>query len=371
LRVETVAGGRYRVERTIGGGGMAVVLLAHDGELDRPVAIKLLADHLARDSSFRKRFLREARLSAALSHPNVVQVFDAGEDGGRPYIVMEHVEGDTLAGVLARRGRMPPDEAVALAAQACAGLQHAHDAGLVHRDVKPQNLLLRQDGTLKLVDFGIARAAEETRLTQVGTILGTAAYLSPEQAAGEEVTASADVYSLGAVLYELLTGRTPYTFETLAELAHRQSTEPIDPIAELAPEVPRALEDVVMRCLARNPSYRPSSAAELAQELRAALPGDRATAATEPLAVSRGQAPGRGRLGHVVGSEPRLAHRRRAAWVALGVAALTAALFGLALLVADGDEPPPAPPRVEPVPRGNTAAEQARNLAAWLRENSG
>jgi serine/threonine-protein kinase len=354
LRLESVAGGRYRVERTLGGGGMAVVLLARDGELDRPVAIKVLAEHLARDPSFRKRFLREARLAAGLAHPNVVQVFDAGEDGGRPYIVMECVDGETLAEVLARRGRLPPDEAVVLALQACAGLQHAHEAGLVHRDVKPRNLLLRSDGTLKLVDFGIARAAEETRLTQAGTVLGTAAYLSPEQAAGEEVTAAADVYSLGAVLYELLTGRTPYTFETLAELAHRQSTEPIEPMGELARGVPAALEDVVMRCLARNPSYRPASAAELADQLRAALPGERDTAATKPL-------PARAR--------PR--RRRRGVWIAVGVAALTAAVLALAVLATDGDEPPPAPPRVEPVPRGDTAAEQARNLAAWLRENSG
>jgi serine/threonine protein kinase len=350
---------------------MALVLLAHDDELDRSVAIKLLGEHLARDPSFRTRFLREARLAAALAHPNVVQVFDAGEDGGRPYIVMEHVEGETLAEVLARRGRLPPDEVLTLALQACRGLQHAHDAGLVHRDVKPQNLLLRADGTLKLVDFGIARAAEETRLTQAGTILGTAAYLSPEQAAGEEVTAVADVYSLGVVLYELLTGRTPYTFETLAELAHEQEVQPIEPIAVLAPDVPEALEDVVMRCLARNPSYRPGSAAELAAQLRAALPGDRATAETAPLEVAptRGQTAGRLRLGRGSGSDPGL-RPSRAAWVSAGLVLLTAALLGLAALAADGDDPPPTPPGVEPVPRGDTAAEQARNLAAWLRENS-
>jgi len=331
---------------------MAVVLLARDGELDRPVAIKLLAEHLVRDERLRERFLREARLAAGLAHPNVVQVFDAGEDGGRPYIVMEYVDGRTLADVLAERGRLPWKEAVQVAHQACAGLQHAHDTGLVHRDVKPQNLLLRSDGTLKLVDFGIARAAEETRLTQAGTILGTAAYLSPEQAAGEEVTSAADVYALGAVLYELLTGRTPYTFETLAELAHRQATEPITPIRDLAPEVPATVEDVVMRCLARNPAYRPGSAAQLAEELRDPLRGGEATAATLPLA-----APAR----------PRSLRR---AWVAIAVAVLTAALLALALALANDDDPPPSTPRVEPVPQGDTAAEQARNLAAWLRENS-
>lgn len=352
---ETLAGGRYRVERTLGHGGMALVVLAHDAELDRPVAIKLLAEQFARDAALRARFLREAQLAGALAHPNIVQVFDAGEDGGRPYIVMECVEGETLADVLARRGRLPWREAVQLASQACAGLQHAHDAGLVHRDVKPQNLLLRQDGTLKLVDFGIARAAEATRLTQAGTVLGTAAYLSPEQAAGEEVTAAADVYALGAVLYELLTGRTPYTFETLAELAYRQSHEPIAPIGELARDVPTAVEDVVMRCLARNPAYRPRSAAELARTLAAAHPSVPRTAITEPFP-----------------ERPAPRKRRRPfAWIAAAVAGLTAAVVGLAVFATADDDPPPAPPRVEPVPRGDTAAEQARNLAAWLRENSG
>lgn len=354
MTAETLAGGRYRIERTLGHGGMALVVLARDEELDRPVAVKFLAEQLALDTGLRERFLREARHAAALAHPNIVQVFDAGEDEGRPYIVMECVEGETLADVLARRRRLPWREAVALALQACAGLQHAHDAGLVHRDVKPQNLLLRADGTLKLVDFGIARAAEATRLTQAGTILGTAAYLSPEQAAGEEVTAAADVYSLGAVLYELLTGRTPYTFETLAELAYRQSHEPIAPIGELAPDVPTAVEDVVMRCLARNPAYRPGSAAELARALAAADPSARRTEVTQPLP-----------------ERPRRTRRPPRVWIAAGVAALTAAVIGLAAVASAEEDPAPASPRVEPVPRGESAADQARNLAAWLRENSG
>ena len=196
---------------------MAGVYLAHDEELHRPVALKVLAEHLGDDETFRARFLREARLAGRLSHPNIVQVYDAGDPEGRPFIVMEYVPGVTLA----ECGQLPPERAVELGLQGCAGLQHAHDAGLVHRDIKPGNLLLREDGVLKIADFGIARAAETTRHTQVGTILGTAAYLAPEQIAGEDATRASDIYSLGAVLYELLTGRPPYLFESLAELIER------------------------------------------------------------------------------------------------------------------------------------------------------
>ncbi len=199
---QTLAEGRYTIERELGHGGMAIVYLARDEELRRHVAIKVLAVHLAGDETFRARFLREARLAGRLSHPNVVQVYDAGETDGRPFIVMEYVPGRTLADC----GKLPAERAAELALQACAGLQHAHDAGLIHRDMKPGNLLLREDDVLKIADFGIARAAESTRQTQAGSVLGTAAYLAPEQAAGQDVTSAADVYSLGAVLYELLTG---------------------------------------------------------------------------------------------------------------------------------------------------------------------
>jgi eukaryotic-like serine/threonine-protein kinase len=319
---------------------MATVYLAHDAELDRPVAVKLLAESLAGDAAFRRRFLREARLAARLSHPNVVAVYDAGEtDDGQPYIVMEYVDGTTLEG---RRPLAQP-EAVALVTQACHGLAHAHAAGLVHRDVKPHNLLLRSDGTLKVADFGIARAAEATALTQIGTVLGTAAYLAPEQAAGEEVTAATDIYALGAVLYELLTGRPPYEPESLADLASRPE---ITPVSELAPEVSPQVEDAVMRALARNPAYRPASAEELAREL-----GDRPTA------------PNR-----VAPAPPRRPRR----WLALAGAAALAAVAVGALLLATRDEstPPPrrqAPPAVRPIPPGADAQEQARNVAAWLR----
>jgi serine/threonine-protein kinase len=357
-----IAGGRYRLERPLGHGGMASVYLARDSELDRLVALKLLEESLGGDESLHKRFIREARLAARLSHPNVVSVFDAGEDGGRPYIVMEYVDGENLAELLTRRGRIPPDEARGLALQAAQGLAHAHAARLVHRDVKPQNLILRGDGTLKIADFGIARAAEATALTQAGTVLGTAAYLSPEQSLGEEVTPATDVYSLGAVLYELLTGRPPFQVETLDDLAQRPAME-VAPVRELEPKVPRDLEDVVMRCLARNAEYRPRDGAQLAREL--APLGD--AAATKPLPAPVPAYPRREWFGD-----------RRLIWAAVAGLLLLAAVL-LAVVLASGGSSKPShgtavtveQPKVQPIPRGTDAQEQARNIATWLRQRSG
>ena len=349
MSAPVVSGGRYRLEEPLGHGGMATVYLARDEELDRPVAVKLLAGSLAGDIALRERFLREARLAARLSHPNVVGVYDAGEtDDGRPYIVMEHVDGTTLADLLRERSRLSSPEAVDLAVQACRGLAHAHAAGLVHRDVKPQNLLLRRDGTLKIADFGIARATEATALTQAGTVLGTAAYLSPEQAAGEAVTTSADVYALGAVLYELLTGRPPYRPASLAELGELQTAGSVAPVSELAPEVPPHVEDAVMRSLARNPAYRPASAEALAREL-----------SDEPPTT--------------VWPARRPPFPRRHVWLALAAALVAAALaLGIVLGTRGGGSPPPKPRpiAVQPIPRGATPQEQARNVAAWLRRNA-
>jgi eukaryotic-like serine/threonine-protein kinase len=258
---------RYRVERKLGRGGMATVYLAHDSVLDRPVALKVLAEQLADDEDFRERFLREARLAAKFVHPNVVQVYDVGEDERGPYIVMEYVEGDTLADELRRRGRLPPDEVVAIGIQLCAALEAAHEAGLVHRDIKPQNILRRPSGQVKIADFGIARSLAATSHTELGTVLGTAAYLAPEQARGEQVTPAADIYSLGVVLYELLTGRTPFEADTLPELVLKREQGTLAAPRQLVPEVPLGLERVVLSCLALRPEDRPASAAAVARAL--------------------------------------------------------------------------------------------------------
>jgi eukaryotic-like serine/threonine-protein kinase len=344
VSVQTV-GGRYAVEKTLGGGGMAVVYLAHDAELGRPVAVKVLADNLADDPELRARFVREARLAARLSHPNVVRVYDAGEEDGLPFIVMECVDGESLAETVRREGRLDPDRVVELGLQACAGLEHAHRAGLVHRDVKPANLLVSR-GTLKIADFGIAHAVEGTRLTAAGTVLGTAAYLSPEQALGEPVTAASDLYSLGACLYELLAGHPPYGYQSLAEVYARSRSGPPPRLDG----VPAPLERAVLGCLARDPADRPATAAALARELAPARPSDPATAATR---VARPHKAG--------------LWRNRLAWAAAIAAGGLVGLVGAVTVVDTGGGEQRAP-QVEPVPRGDTPAQDFRNLADWLRE---
>src|SRR5918998_5563412 len=266
VAADSFAGGRYSVERVLGHGGMATVYLARDADLDRLVAVKVLGDPLAADDEFVERFRREARTAAQLSHPNVVQVYDTGEEDGRIFIVMEYVEGEGLDALLRREGRLDPDRARDLGLQICAALHYAHGKGVVHRDVKPGNLLLRPDGVVKVADFGIARPAEGTELTQAGTVLGTAAYLAPEVARGERATERSGIFAAGAVLYELLTGRPPFRIETLAQLASRDDQQ-LTPVRELEPAVPPEVEQAVMRALAREPRYRHASAAELAEEL--------------------------------------------------------------------------------------------------------
>jgi serine/threonine-protein kinase len=282
----TQVAGRYRLERRLGAGGMSTVFQATDTVLERPVAVKLLAEHLAEDEAFVARFRREALAAARLQHPNVVQVFDSGrdDDSGRHYIVMEYVEGPSCADLLRGRTRLELEETVRIVRDACQGLDYAHRAGLVHRDVKPGNLLIAEEmGITKLADFGIAKAAELTRITQVGSVLGTAAYLSPEQARGDEAGPASDIYSLGVCAYQFLTGRLPHEYGSLTELALKQQEESVAPIAEYRSDVPPELDGAVRLCLQRDPGARYGSALELAHALEAGLRGE-ATEATRRLA---------------------------------------------------------------------------------------
>ena len=287
----TVISGRYQLGDRLGSGGMSTVYKAIDRVLERTVAVKVLAEHLSDDDKFVARFRREALAVAKLIHPNIVQVYDTGVDEGRHYIVMEYVEGRSGAQLLQSRGRLGPEVAVEIGIQACGGLEYAHRQGIIHRDVKPGNLMViggpagrrgaapnPQDPptgemTVKLTDFGIARAAEQTRLTQVGSVVGTAAYLAPEQARGDEATPASDVYALGVVIYQLLTGRLPWEGTTLAELAIRRENErPLAP-SSYDPEVPETLSTAVLRSLEGDPGLRYTTARELAHALRDGLAG--------------------------------------------------------------------------------------------------
>jgi eukaryotic-like serine/threonine-protein kinase len=281
----TEVAGRYVLDRRLGAGGMSTVFLAQDSVLERPVAVKLLAEHLAEDEAFVARFRREALAAAKLTHPNIVQVFDSGRDeaSDRHYIVMEYVNGPSCADLLREHGQLEVEQSVRIVRDACHGLDYAHRAGVVHRDVKPGNLLIAEEtGSLKLADFGIAKAAEQTRITQVGSVLGTAAYLSPEQAVGEEAEAPSDLYSLGVCAYQLLTGRLPHEYSSLTELALKQQNEGVEPIAALRPEVPAELDRAIRVALERDPAARYSNALEMAEALEAGLHGE-ATAATQHL----------------------------------------------------------------------------------------
>ena len=271
---QTIAG-RYRVEGRLGVGGMSTVHLAFDQRLERYVALKLLAEHLADDPTFVSRFRREALAAARLVHPNIVQVFDFGFDERQHqhFIVMEHVPGHSCAELLRDRGHLEVEEAVEVISQACRGLDYAHRNGVVHRDVKPGNLLVSDAEVVKLADFGIARAMGQSSITQVGSVLGTAAYLAPEQARGEEAGPRADIYSLGVVAYQLLSGRLPYEASSLSELALKQQRESPQPLDDLNPRVPRELARAVALALALDQHSRPADTPAFAEALRNGLHG--------------------------------------------------------------------------------------------------
>ena len=296
VRTTDIYLGRYRIEKEIATGGMGTVYVAHDERLNRPVALKVLAANLLADGDLVERFRREARAIAALGHPNIANVFDYGEEDGRPVIAMELAAGRDLARILRDTGPLQPERATLIARRICAALAHAHAAGIVHRDIKPANVIVSDDDEVKVTDFGIARATGDEKLTVTGSVMGTAHYISPEQAGGGPITARSDIYSAGIVLYEMLTGAVPYTGDSLMAVAMRHLNETIPPPSETHPGVPVALDAVVARATAKDPRDRYRDAAEMATDLAqttAADTGELAAGAgdTEKITVTSATTP--------------------------------------------------------------------------------
>jgi serine/threonine-protein kinase len=313
--IDTIFDGRYRILRKLGAGGMAAVYLAEDDELGRRVAIKILNDRYANDELFVERFRREAKSAAGLSHPNIVSVYDRGEAEGTYYIAMEVIEGRSLKESIRTQGRLRPAQAIAYTRQILAALRFAHRNGIIHRDIKPHNILVGAEERLKVTDFGIARAGA-SQMTEAGSIMGTAQYLSPEQARGAPVTAASDLYSVGIVLYEMLTGNVPFTGDTPVEIAMKHLNEQPHPPSALAPGIPADLDRVVLRALAKHPSDRYQSAEEFDSDLariEAGLPVARETteAATAILAGSAAPLPATASTQVLDREPPRQAPPRR------------------------------------------------------------
>ena len=283
-----VIDGRYRIVRKLGAGGMADVYLAHDEVLGRRVAVKVLLSRFADDEQFVERFRREARAAAALNHPNIVSVYDRGTVDHTYYIVMEYLQGETLKDMIRRRGRLAPEEAIAFALQLLSAVQYAHEHGVIHRDIKSQNIMVDQDGRVRVTDFGIARAGDPS-MTEVGSVLGTAQYLAPEQAKGQPADERSDIYAVGIVLYEMLTGGVPFRGDSAVSVALKHVNElPAEPRA-LVPDLPPALNQVVLKALAKNPERRYASAQQFARDLRALRSGAPLIADTFDLGEERTQ----------------------------------------------------------------------------------
>ena len=324
----TLIDNRYAVTEVLGAGGMAQVYLARDRVLDRDVALKVMREQYADDAGFVERFTREARNAAALNHPSIVQVYDQGREDGSYYMAMEYVPGGTLKDRIVEGGALDPGEAAGIAGRVAEALDVAHGRGIVHRDIKPQNVLLTPSGEAKVADFGIARAASSKRITETNLVLGTSAYMSPEQAMGEPVGPSSDLYSLGVVLYEMLTGEQPYRADDPIATAMKHVDDPPRHPRDANPAVPEELDALVVKLLAKRPEDRYASAAELAEDLGRVregllpLAGGLADGTTAPL----GGAPGGSYTAPTIAVPGPPARRRRL------LPLLAAALVGVALL---------------------------------------
>lgn len=265
---------RYEIIKTIGEGGMANVYLAHDTILDRKVAIKVLRGDLSNDEKFIRRFKREALSVSNLSHPNIVEVYDVGEEDGNYYIVMEYIEGKTLKQLLQKRGALTLTEVIDIMSQLTDGLAHAHEAYIIHRDIKPQNIMIEDNGRIKITDFGIAMALNSTQLTQTNSVMGSVHYLPPEQANGKGATVKSDIYSLGILMYELLTGSVPFKGDTAVEIALKHMKEKVPSVRKQNPTIPQSVENIILKATAKNPKNRYDSVREMHADLETALEKD-------------------------------------------------------------------------------------------------
>ena len=262
---------RYQIIKSIGEGGMANVYLAYDTILDRDVAVKVLRGDLANDEKFVRRFQREALNSSSLSHSNIVEVYDVGEDNGQYFIVMEYIEGKNLKDLLKKRGKLTVTEVVDIMSQIADGLSVAHDSYIIHRDIKPQNIMILENGLVKITDFGIAMAMNSTQLTQTNSVMGSVHYLPPEQASGKGSTLKSDIYSMGILMYELLTGKLPYRGDNAVEIALKHLKEPLPSIREELPDIPQSVENVILKSAAKNPKNRYNDAREMYEDLKTCL----------------------------------------------------------------------------------------------------
>jgi len=268
--------GRYQIIGTIGEGGMANVYLAYDTILDRNVAVKVLRGDLAEDEKFVRRFQREAISASSLSHPNIVEMYDVGEDDSKYYIVMEYIEGKTLKSLIKRRGALTLSEAIDIMIQLTSALAHAHDSYIIHRDIKPQNILILDSGLVKITDFGIAMAMNSNELTQTNSVMGSVHYLPPEQANGNGSTIKSDIYSLGITFYELLTGKVPFKGDNAVEIAMKHIKDPIPSIRKANPDIPQSVENIILKACAKNPKNRYNNALEMHDDLKTCLDEERA-----------------------------------------------------------------------------------------------